>query len=412
MGTISGMSRGPDPEGGTATGPRQQVLIERMLRRRGLRLRFPDALEADYRQFRDGNAAGLFRASVVYIAVVYAGMGALAVLIIGPSRLGIWPLTFSSFGLLLLVGWLLSYAGAFHRFYQRSTSLLAGLAVAVAVAHPALIANDDMRVLIHIGTVYVMVVVYLALNLRVSYAMLAGWLGGGVSLLMQNLAGVSLEWDMLTPTYLGSSVLGMVLCYRDERGSRRLFLQARLLQQEKGHIQRLADRLEKLSLVDSLTGLANRRYFDQAFAREWRRCRRELRPMTLMFVDVDYFKAYNDFYGHQRGDDCLRDLAQVIAEHCSRAGDLAARYGGEEFVLLYPGIDRDEARELARQIMGAVHERAIPHARSEVANIVTVSIGVSVMAPGQESDRELLLRTADEALYTAKQGGRDRFEMA
>ncbi len=396
-----------------ATRHREHLLIERLLKRSAFRLRFPERLESAYREYRDGNAAALFRSSVIYIAYVYAGIGIMATVLVGHERLGLWPLTFSSFGLLLLIGWLMSFARSFYLYYQRLTCALAALAAMVAVTHPALIGNQEMRILIHIGTVYVMVIIYLALNLRFVYACLAGWGGGLAALGLQVLVGVQPEWDMLIPTYGGASLLGMVLCYRDEYQSRRMFLQGRLLQQEKQRIQQLADRLETLSLVDGLTGLANRRYFDQVFEREWRRVRRERHPMTLIFADVDHFKPYNDFYGHQQGDECLRELARIMTEHTARAGDFAARYGGEEFVLLYPGFGAEEARTVARRILESVRERAMPHARSGVAEYVTISLGVAVLEPDSRAheDRDDLLRRADEAVYRAKRNGRNRFEV-
>jgi diguanylate cyclase (GGDEF)-like protein len=396
-----------------ATRHREHQLIERLLKRSGFRLRFPGRLEGAYRQYRDANAASLFRTSVIYIAYVYAGIGVMAALLAGYQQLGLWPLTFSSFGLLLLLGWVISFTPFFHRHYQAVTGVLATLAVMVAVSHPALIGNEAMRVLIHIGTVYVMVIIYLALNLRFVSASLAGWGGGLGALGLQMLWGVQPEWGMVAPTYGGASLLGMLLCYRDEYQSRRMFLQGRLLQQEKQRIQQLADRLETLSLVDSLTGLANRRAFDQVFEREWRRARRECHAIALIFVDVDNFKAYNDFYGHQQGDDCLRELARIMTQHSERASDFAARYGGEEFVLLYPGLGVDDARALAQRILTAVRESAMPHARSSVAEYVTLSLGVAVREANdpEYSDRADLLRRADEAVYRAKRNGRNRFEV-
>ncbi len=396
-----------------ATRHREHLLIERLLKRTAFKLRFPERLETAYREYRDANAATQFRSSVIYIAYVYAGIGIMATVLVGHERMGLWPLTFSSFGLLLLVGWLMSFARSFHLYYQRLTSALAALAVMVAVTHPTLIGQQEMRILVHIGTVYVMVIIYLSLNLRFIYATLAGWGGGLAAFALQMLAGLEPEWRMLAPTYGGASLLGMALCYRGEYQSRRMFLQGRLLQQEKQRIQQLADRLETLSLVDSLTGLANRRSFDQVFEREWRRARREHHPMTLIFVDVDNFKAYNDFYGHQQGDDCLRQLAGIMTEHSARAGDFAARYGGEEFVLLYPGLGSEEAGVIAQRILESVRTRAMPHARSSVAEYVTLSLGVAALEPkaGVHEDRESLLRRADEAVYRAKRNGRNRFEV-
>ena len=173
-----------------ATHHREHLLIERLLKRSPFRLRFPERLETAYREYRDRNAAALFRSSVIYIAYVYAGIGIMASVLAGYDQLGLWPLTFSSFGLLLLLGWLISFTRSFHLYYQRLTSLLAALATMVAVTHPALIGHEEMRILVHIGTVYVMVIIYLALNLRFIHATLAGWGGGLAALGLQMLAGV------------------------------------------------------------------------------------------------------------------------------------------------------------------------------------------------------------------------------
>ncbi|MDD5296818.1 MAG: diguanylate cyclase [Rhodocyclaceae bacterium] len=166
--------------------------------------------------------------------------------------------------------------------------------------------------------------------------------------------------------------------------------------------------LQRLSSVDGLTGIPNRRNFDESLAREWRRCKRGNLPFTVLIADVDFFKQYNDAHGHQSGDCCLRAVAQALAEHVHRPGDLVARYGGEEFGAILPDTDLGGALGLAESMRHAVESLAIPHIASAISPFVTLSIGVASMRTGGEASPEALLRAADQALYAAKRGGRNR----
>jgi diguanylate cyclase (GGDEF)-like protein len=166
-------------------------------------------------------------------------------------------------------------------------------------------------------------------------------------------------------------------------------------------------KLAELSATDSLTGIANRRRFDETLAVEWARARRNSEPLALCLLDVDLFKDYNDHYGHQAGDDRLRQVADVISQHVRRSGDLVARYGGEEFAFISPGVDSDRALAVAHTVCAALHERCLPHARSPFG-VLTASIGVAVVVPGRTDTPEELFRKADEALYEAKRSGRNR----
>ena len=157
-------------------------------------------------------------------------------------------------------------------------------------------------------------------------------------------------------------------------------------------------RLMALSTTDGLTGLANRRQFDAVFAAEWARCERNRLPLTLIMLDVDWFKKYNDYYGHQTGDECLVRIAGVIKASARRAGDLAARYGGEEFTLILPGVDRGAAPRLAETLRSSVESLGIAHAETALGK-VTVSAGVATVQPVSLMDGSVLLRAADEALY-------------
>lgn len=165
--------------------------------------------------------------------------------------------------------------------------------------------------------------------------------------------------------------------------------------------------LQRLSGSDALTGIANRRYFDELIAREWRRARRNASSISLMMCDVDHFKLFNDTYGHQAGDECLRRVAGAIATSLERGSDLAARYGGEEFVVVLCETTVGGALIVAEKIRHAVHALNIPHAGSAFGR-VTLSIGLAATVPELDDQSDQLIAAADRALYEAKHNGRDR----
>lgn len=166
-------------------------------------------------------------------------------------------------------------------------------------------------------------------------------------------------------------------------------------------------RLQRLSMSDGLTGIANRRCFDQHLAEQWEQHAKATRPLGLLLADVDCFKALNDARGHLHGDECLRELAQVCCEVAGAAREYVARYGGEEFALLLPGCGLREARRAGEHLRRAVEARAMPHPQA-VAPWVTVSIGVSSLHPQADQSPDELIAIADRALYEAKSRGRNR----
>ncbi len=171
------------------------------------------------------------------------------------------------------------------------------------------------------------------------------------------------------------------------------------------------DLLEKLAFLDGLTEIPNRRSFETVLEREWAAAQRRREAISLVMIDVDRFKQYNDHYGHGAGDDCLRRVAHAVQQTLSRTGDFAARYGGEEFVLVLPGTDRSGAEKMAEQVRLAIEDLKIPHAKSTVDDVVTVSLGVGTMVPSHPgSPPNSLKEAADQMLYQAKEAGRNRFE--
>ncbi|MFZ5586203.1 MAG: diguanylate cyclase domain-containing protein [Thermodesulfobacteriota bacterium] len=186
----------------------------------------------------------------------------------------------------------------------------------------------------------------------------------------------------------------------------------RRIQDDLALLEGQAASFQDLSLTDELTGLANRRAMDQHLEREWRRAAREGHSLSLVMLDVDRFKQYNDAHGHLQGDRALQAVAGVVAAAARRPGDLAARFGGEELALVLPGANLAAARGLAEQVRRQVRRLGLPHPASGVQPVLTASLGVASLNPGPVVDVKRLLGAADRALYLAKQGGRDRVEAA
>jgi diguanylate cyclase (GGDEF)-like protein/PAS domain S-box-containing protein len=178
------------------------------------------------------------------------------------------------------------------------------------------------------------------------------------------------------------------------------------------HHKRSEDALQRAALLDPLTQIANRRHFDDFLHKEWQRAIRNSQPLSLVVLDVDHFKLYNDTLGHAAGDVCLQKVAQTLQDHAARPTDLAARYGGEEFVLLFAETPAENAGRLAEMIRTAVEALQIPNPRSATSSWLTVSVGVATIVPTQLDAIENLFVCADRAMYAAKAGGRNRVETA
>ena len=176
-------------------------------------------------------------------------------------------------------------------------------------------------------------------------------------------------------------------------------------------MQRAYEKVEKLALLDGLTGVANRRLLDQTLAREWISSKRDKLPLSVLLIDVDLFKSYNDQYGHLEGDECLRQVATRIQAVLRRPLDLLARYGGEEFAAVLPNTSEEGAEAIGEQVRRVVEECCIPHGPSPYG-VVTVSVGCATQVPCDASSTSNLLKQADTALYRAKTSGRNRTQVA
>ena len=175
-------------------------------------------------------------------------------------------------------------------------------------------------------------------------------------------------------------------------------------------LKRASRKIENLANMDGLTNLFNRRYFDKKLSEEFSRLQRTSQPLSLIIADLDFFKLYNDTYGHQAGDDCLRTVASILKKAAGRISDIAARYGGEEFVILLPNTDQSGSLKVAEAIRESLAAEAIPHETSTVKDTVTLTMGVATVTPNRSITPEMLVKFADQALYTGKANGKDRIQ--
>lgn len=216
----------------------------------------------------------------------------------------------------------------------------------------------------------------------------------------------------IEPSILTSKVNVFLDLHRQKRmleeQARELKVKVDELSEARKQLEKVNKVLEDLSSQDGLTGLLNRRRFEEIADSEWRRAMRLKTTVALIMADIDCFKSYNDRYGHLAGDTCLKKVAMVMSENLRRAGDHLARFGGEEFVIILSNIDKEGALAVAERIRESIEELGIPHEDSPVSDHVTVSLGVASVVPHHGSSYSLLINSADKAMYSAKQAGRNR----
>lgn len=250
-------------------------------------------------------------------------------------------------------------------------------------------------------------------GMRFSYAVFSSVLimlfyAFGVALFKHSGVHVVSDFALLA----SSSVVCCFGTYFSERSARNEFIQNRVIKLKQIQLEKVNAELKKLVDIDGLTGVANRRHFDERLEDEWRRARRAQYPVALLMIDIDFFKNYNDEYGHQKGDACLKAVAAALQLHAQRPGDLTARYGGEEFAIILPHVTLESAFALGQQICQGVAGEQIEHKASSIAPVVTVSVGATSMVPDADTLAVHLVETADQALYRSKQSGRNRCSSA
>lgn len=373
------------------------------------RLRFSPPLESRFRRFLHTQTVKQARTALALATAVYFLFGVLDVLL-APELAGtMWRLRYLVAGPVLVLvlaatatGW-----GRRHLFPLLLVAVWSGSAAIVGFM--AITRAHDPQ-LYYGGLILAVMVSYVFFGLRVPKAAIVGW-GLLVIYLAGDLRFIGSDRIHLVNNALGlagTNLVGMVAAYLIELQHRKVFLQSILLEREKQELERANVSLRELSYEDGLTGIANRRFLDERLREEWGRALRHRYPVTLLMLDVDHFKAYNDSEGHQAGDRVLQRLGGLLEGMAQRPGDLAARYGGEEFVVVLPGTAGDDGRAMAERIRRRVMDLRIPHPASPVAEVVTVSVGVASTVPSSGSSARDFLAAVDRALYTAKEAGRNR----
>lgn len=373
---------------------------------------FPKQLETIYRfQYQNGAAYEFrYRAPIILILYLFLSFGIYQVL--PTEQVLSWLSYYSWVGIIVLIAWILSFIKKLNQWFDYYVGIGSSAAVAITFILINVLENGQDNVLFHAAMMYAIVIIYGAVGMRFYTAIIAGWVGGLIGILVSTYLNGDIDWTFLNRTYTFSSFLGMTLAYATDRQHRENYLQNCMIELNRIELMQQAQQLSLLSQQDALTGLANRRYLDETLDNEWRRALRHETPLTIMMVDIDFFKPYNDSLGHLKGDQCLKDIATAISSIAARSGDLVARYGGEEFLLLFPMTNAQQAKIQAERLMNAIKKIAIVHPCSSVSPYVTISVGVATTIPRLNDSISAFVSRADHAFYQAKTNGRNQYQIA
>ena len=384
----------------------EESLIASLLDRGFVWLHFPGDLEERYRLFHRHRAIRTIQFSAFYVVIFAMVVGVAAFAFINPNELRLWGVGY--LGMVVSLGSVVILVNqpALERYQQIYTGFFACIALISFMTITLFLEDVQLRQFGSYQVMYVLFVIYTVARLRFVAAISTSFMAGAFVILLSFVTENEIDWMQFNMYYLFANIICAVVNYLLEHNERSLFLQSRLLELEKGRLNRLSKQLTVMSREDALTKLANRRHFDEVYHHEWNRCRRDRVPLSILLIDVDFFKDYNDYYGHIRGDDCLSKVAETLSQQAYRTSDFVARYGGEEFVMVCPNTNLASARLIAQRIIESVDALEIEHETSLVSKYITVSVGIGSSVPSSEHDYEELVQVADRALYKAKGAGR------
>lgn len=392
-------------------------LIQRTLDEGFIHLRFPDSLEKNYLQIRNAQLFASMRITAISCVLFYS-LFAFSDLLLPAGVTN--QLLFIRFGITVPILLFLGFLSLLPYFQSRIHYLIncGILVVGWSLLGMMAILPEPWSYLYYMGFIPVVMMAFILVRYSLKAVTGLIWILYSsliIFILMHDFKPVSPQVDQIagvvTIVFLVFwalvNLVGMYLAYIVEYNTRSDYLKSRLLAWESEQLRVMSEQLQRLSTTDTLTNLANRRHFNEAFDEAWRLANRHQGAVNLLMIDVDNFKAFNDTYGHQAGDRCLAQIAQVLRDMTQRAGELAARYGGEEFVVILPGIDLSSAQASAERIRQQVQSLNIPHSQSQL-QVVTLCIGHAYVQPNSDMSAEAALNYADKLLYQAKEQGRNK----
>jgi diguanylate cyclase (GGDEF)-like protein len=372
-------------------------------------LRFSEPLESAFNEYYCTNTLKHVRVALLTGLFLYAIFGLVDLTLQPADRTHMWLMRYGVVCPTVTAGLAFTYVSRFRRFMQPVLWLVM-LVGSLGIVTMVYFEPSPVKNYYYTGILLLMMGAFTFVSMRLLYALswaLATILAyEAVALFANHTDSTILIQNTFTIT--AAMIIGAFSNYLMESYLRRDFLNSILLESENQQLQKTSNELHRLCISDELTHLGNRRHFESMFELEWKRALRFQTPVSLILFDIDFFKLFNDTYGHQAGDDCLKLVAGKIGRLARRPGDTAARYGGEEFVLLLSCTELVHASIIAEACRACVESLEIPHATSKVSNVVTVSAGVASMVPGHDTGRRELVEAADKALYRAKSEGRNR----
>ncbi len=388
---------------------KDREIINKELNRSFIHLKFSPLVENVFLDYYFSQSLSLMRISLVLSFFVYASFGILDVMLYSEVLEKMLVVRYA-------VGCPLILATLLYMFYvkrEKHSQLAASFLmffIGLSIMAMLIMTSADPSQKYYAGLVLVTFYAYMAIGLRFCYATAVGWAVAGAYFLLSFFA-IKPGFPFLvgnTFTLFFANIIGMVGNFLFEKSVRRGFLLSILYKIESQNLKEANAKLEKLSNTDGLTKVANRRYFEEFLEREWMRAMRYKYSISLLMIDIDYFKNYNDHLGHQAGDQCLIKIASVLKTFERRPGDIVARYGGEEFVVVLSDTSAEDARRIAEEIRRKVMSLKLSHPDSSVNDVVTISIGVAAMIPSESITKEKLIEEADKFMYQAKAYGRNQ----
>ncbi|MBJ6801655.1 diguanylate cyclase [Geomonas propionica] len=371
-------------------------------------VRFPEPLESAFNEYYREKTLKHVRVALLTGLILYAVFGLVDSLLPPADRAHMWFIRYAVVCPTVIAGLAFTYFPHLRRFMQPVVSLVM-LVGSLGIVSMVYYDPTPTKNYYYSGLLLLIMGAFTFVSLRLRYAVC--W--AVVTTLAYEAVAMFINHTDLTIliqntfSIIATIIIGAFSNSLMENYLRRDFLNTNLLEHENRQLQKATLELRRLSISDPLTGLGNRRHFEVMLDQEWQRAVRSERPVALIFLDIDFFKNFNDNYGHQAGDNCLKLVAQELGRFARRPGDTAARYGGEEFVLLLSGVGLADAATIAKACRKAVQALQIPHCDSAVAGVVTISAGVAAMIPDLDAGRQQLVEAADQALYRAKLKGRN-----